>query len=198
MSILAGVYVTVVGNYTPLIIVSTAVMTIGAGLITTFDIDTIFGKWFGYQIIAGLGTGVGFNVPLVAVQTVLPTKDIPIGSVCVMFFQTLGGALFIAVGQSVFQNGFIRGLRIHAPELDPQVMVHTGATAIRGVLKAKGQENLLKPALQAYVTGLQDTYRVVTAVSAVAFVMACLFEFKSVKQEGKKKDESADVPKVEA
>jgi MFS family permease len=192
-SILAGVYVTIVGYYTPLIIISSALMTIGAGLITTFDIDTIFGKWFGYQIIAGLGAGVGFNVPLVAVQTVLPMEDIPIGTVCVMFFQSLGGALFIAVSQAVFQNGLIDGLKTYAPELDPRIMVNTGATAIRHVLKNSGREALLRPALLAYVHGLKNSYRLVTAVMGFAFIAACFFEWKSVKKEGEKRGEASEV-----
>ncbi|RFU24719.1 hypothetical protein B7463_g11622, partial [Scytalidium lignicola] len=185
-SILAGIYVTLVGYYTPLIILSSALMTIGAGLITTFNIDTVFGKWFGYQVITGLGAGVAFNIPLVAVQTVLDMDDIPIGSVCIMFFQSLGGALFIAVAQSVFQNGLIDGLKKYAPELDPKVMVNTGATAIRSVLKAMDREDLLRPAIMAYVNGLKNTYRVTVAVFGVAFLMACLFEWKSVKKEGEK------------
>lgn len=192
-SILAGVYVTIVGHYTPLIIGATALMTVGAGLVTTFDIDTVFRKWFGYQIIVGLGSGVGFNVPLVAVQTVLSMEDIPIGSVTVMFFQTLGAALFIAVGQAVFQNGLIDGLKKYASELDPEVMVNTGATAIRGVLEKTGQEDQLTNALKAYVNGLQDNYRVVVACSVVAVLMACLFEWKSVKKEGK---ENVETPAV--
>lgn len=183
MSIIAGAYVTILGHYTPLIIASAAIMTIGAGLITTFDIGTPFGKWFGYQILTGVGAGVGFNVPLVAVQTVLPIEDIPIGSVAVLFFQTLGGALWIAVGQSVFANGLIKGLAKYAPHLDPKVMVNTGATSIRSTLESLGQEDSLKEALMAYVNGLQDTFRVVTAVFAVAFLMTCLFEWKSVKKE---------------
>ncbi|RDW79882.1 hypothetical protein BP6252_04520 [Coleophoma cylindrospora] len=185
-SILAGAYVTFVGYYTPLIIFTSALMTVGAGLITTFDIDTPFRKWFGYQIITGLGAGVSFNVPLVAVQTVLPMEDIPIGTVCVMFSQSLGAALFIAVAQAVFQNGFIDGLRMYAPELDPTVMVNTGATSIRTVLENMGREDLLRPAIMAYVHGLKNCFRVVVAVMGVAFLMACLFEWRSVRKEGKK------------
>lgn len=189
-SILAGGLVTIFGYYTPMVIFSTAIMAIGAGLITTFDVDTIFGKWFGYQVLTGLGAGVGFNVPLIAVQTVLPLDDIPIGTVAVMFFQTLGSALFIAVGQSVFQNGLIHGLEKFAPDLDPNLMIHTGATAIRTVLVESGQEDQLRPALMAYVNGLQDCYRVVAAVSAVAFLMTCFWEWKSVKKEDKSKNEN--------
>jgi hypothetical protein len=194
MSILAGVYVTMVGYYTPLLIGAIALMTVGAGLVTTFDIDTIFRKWFGYQIIVGLGSGVGFNVPLVAVQTVLSMEDIPIGTVSVMFFQTFGAALFLTVGQSVFQNGMINGLKKYAPELDPKVMVHTGATAIRGVLEQLGQEDQLTNALKAYVSGLDDTFRVVLACSVAAFLFTCLFEWRSVKD--KRDHENVEMPAV--
>ena len=34
----------------------------GAGLISTFWLDTPFSKWFGYQVLLGLGTGVCFQV----------------------------------------------------------------------------------------------------------------------------------------
>jgi hypothetical protein len=194
MSILAGVYVTMVGYYTPLLIGATALMTVGAGLVTTFGVDTVFSKWFGYQIIVGLGSGVGFNVPLVAVQTVLSMEDIPIGTVSVMFFQTFGAALFLTVGQSVFQNGMINGLKKYAPELDPKVMVHTGATAIRGVLEQLGQEDQLTNVLKAYVSGLDNTFRVVLACSAVAFLFTCLFEWRSVKD--KRDHENVEMPTV--
>jgi hypothetical protein len=185
-SILAGVYTTIVGWYTPLLIIGAALMTIGAGLLTTFDINTPSSKWIGYQIITGLGAGVGFNVPLVAVQTVLPMQDIPIGTVSVMFFQSLGGALFIAVAQSLFQNGFIEGLHKFAPELDASVMVNTGATAIRSVLANMGMEGSVRGAIMAYVHGLQDSYYVVVAVFGVAFLASCGFEWKSVKKEAEK------------
>jgi MFS family permease len=181
-SILAGVYCQVVGKYTPVMIGAAALMTVGAGLISTFGTDTAFGKWFSYQIICGLGAGVGFNIPLVAVQTVLPIEDIPIGTVTVMFFQSLGGALFIAVGQSVFQNGMIKGLAEHAPTLPPKLMINTGATAIRGVLEQIGQQDQLNNVLAAYVDGLQNTYHVVVAVMGTAFIATCFFEWKSVKK----------------
>lgn len=191
-SILAGIYVTIVGYYTPAIILSSALMTVGAGLITTFSANTIFGKWFGYQIITGLGAGVGFNIPMVAIQTALSIDDIPIGSVSIMFFQSLGGALFIAVGQAVFQNGFIDGLKKYAPELDPKTMVNTGATAIRGYLSQIGREDLLENVIEAYVSGLKNSYRVIVAVFAVAFLASCLFEWKSIKKAGK--DGKGEVP----
>lgn len=187
-SILAGVLVTVFGYYTPFLIGSSALLAVGVGLISTWDIDSPFREWFGYQICAGLGAGFGFNIPLVAVQTALPMADIPQGTVILMFCQSLGGALFIAVGQSVFANSLIKGVAKYAPDLDPQFFINTGATAIRGVLEDEGQEDQLRPALLAYVYGLKDCYRVCVAVACVAFVASCFLEWKTVK--GKKNPEA--------
>lgn len=41
-SVLAGAYATVVGYYTPLIIASAVLMAVGAGMISTFGVDTPF------------------------------------------------------------------------------------------------------------------------------------------------------------
>ncbi|KIW11817.1 hypothetical protein PV08_09090 [Exophiala spinifera] len=182
-SILGGIMVTILGYYTPILIAASALMTVGYGLISTFTIDSPFREWFGYQICAGLGAGFGFNLPLVAVQTALPMEDIPQGTVLLMFCQSLGGALFIAVGQSVFSNGLVEGVAKYAPDLDPQLLINTGATAIRSVLAQMGMEDELRQAIEAYVYALKDCYRVTIAVSGVSFIAACFLEWKSVKKE---------------
>ncbi|KAE8350321.1 hypothetical protein BDV28DRAFT_151062 [Aspergillus coremiiformis] len=63
----------------------------------------------------------------------------------VMFFQTLGGALSIAVGQSVFQNGLMDGIRDYVPSVDPGAIVGAGATEIRRVLETLGSWTGLMP-----------------------------------------------------
>ncbi|EXJ76690.1 uncharacterized protein A1O5_01198 [Cladophialophora psammophila CBS 110553] len=181
-SILAGILVTIIGYYTPLLIGASALMTVGYGLISTFTIDSPFREWFGYQICAGLGAGFGFNLPLVAVQTALPMKDIPQGTVLLMFCQSLGGALFIAVAQSVFSNGLVSGVAKYAPDIDSQLLINTGATAIRGVLAKIGMEDHLRQVIEAYVYALKDCYRVTVAVSGISFIAACFLEWKSVKK----------------
>ncbi len=133
-SVVIGGLITAAGYYTPFLIISAAIATIGTGLITMYDIDISSGKWIGYQIVVGAGVGAGFQVPMTAVQTVLKAEDIPVGTAIVMFAQTLGGALFIAVGQSVFQNGLISGVVKYAPGVTPEIIVGAGATEMRHVL----------------------------------------------------------------
>ncbi|GFF30035.1 putative HC-toxin efflux carrier TOXA [Aspergillus udagawae] len=188
-SVVMGGAVTAVGYYTPFLIGSTAIAAIGAGLITMYEIDISTGKWIGYQIVLGAGVGAGFQIPMTAVQTVLPAEDIPIGTAAVMFFQTLGGALFIAVAQSVFQNGLISGLAKYAPAVDPMAIVKGGATEMRSVLAGSGQSDQLMGVIKAYMSGLRDSYRVSLALVVVAFAVSLLMEWKSVKtNNGEKKD----------
>lgn len=96
-SIVGGVGVTILGYYTPFMIVGAAVSAIGVGLLTTFEVDTGSAMWIGYQAICGSGLGLVMQLPLIAAQTVLNLEDVPTGTSCIIFFQTLGGALFISV-----------------------------------------------------------------------------------------------------
>ena len=123
-------------------------------------------------------------------QTVLPLSDVPVATACVSFFQQLAGALFIAVAQSLFTNGLLTGLEKNAPQLDPQLFLHSGATEIRHILADVGQEDALEAVLQAYVDGLTHTYWITTACAIGAFFAACGLQWKSVKvghQQGKEK-----------
>ncbi|KAL4890272.1 major facilitator superfamily domain-containing protein [Aspergillus ambiguus] len=180
-SVTVGILVTVFGYYTPFLIGSTAIGSIGAGLITLYSKDISTGKWIGYQILVGAGVGAGFQIPITAVQAALPPDDIPTGSAAVMFFQTLGGALFIAVAQSVFQNGLIQGIAEYAPKVDPTAIVKAGATEMRQVLSSLHLEDELGGVIDAYLGGLQDTYRVALAIFLVSLVASCFFEWRSVK-----------------
>lgn len=186
---LSGALITVFGYYNPIILVETAMLTVGAGLITTFWLDTPFGKWFGYQVILGLGTGVCFQAGVVVVQNVLPQVLIPQGTACVQFFQTLGGALFIAVSQTVFQNGLIEGISRDAPQINPLVFINSGASQIRQILEAMGQANAVDAVLGAYTMGLRNTYYISTAAGAATFVASLGLRWKKI-------DKSAGKPTV--
>lgn len=56
-SVSVGILVTVLGYFTPFMIGGMSIFTIGLGLLSTLAVDTPFGKWFGYQILAGAGLG---------------------------------------------------------------------------------------------------------------------------------------------
>lgn len=179
-SMVAGIVITKVGYYTPFVLTSSVLMSIGAGLLSTLNVDSGHSKWIGYQIIFGAGVGFGMQQTLIAVQTVLPKKDVPIGTAIMMFCQTLGGALFISVAQNVFTNKLLANLQEAVPDLNPAIVLATGATSLADVIPKK----YLAEVIESYNGAIVDTFYVAVAMAVLSSFGAVFMEWKSVK--GKK------------
>jgi EmrB/QacA subfamily drug resistance transporter len=182
VSIISGIGVSIEGHYAPWMIASSVVMAIGFGLITTFKPDTGSPSWIGLQCLAGIGVGLGMQQPLMAVQTVLNIKDVPTGTSVLIFLQTLGGALFVSVGENVFTNKLVEGLAEHAPGINPLVVLSTGATSIQSTTPPQ----YLAGVTLAYNDALVKAFTVATAMAALSIIGSVLVEWKSVKKSGKK------------
>lgn len=180
VSLIGGVLTTVIGYYTPFCLLSSVLMSIGAGLMSTWTVDTSRAHWIGYQFLYGAGVGFGMQQTLIAVQAALPLADVPIGTAVIMFSQTFGGAIFISVAQNVFTNGLLTNLQAVVPDLDPSLVLKTGATDLRNVI----DPIYLPRVLTAYNTTLTHTFYVAVAASALSLLGAIFIEWKSVK--GKK------------
>lgn len=195
VSILSGAIISAIGYYNFVIIPCMLLFTVGAGMITTFDVDTGLPAWFGYQVLAGLGIGAGFQVGVLVVQTVLPQEMVPVGTACVQFFQALGGAIFVAVAQTLFQNGLIDSIQKDNLGIDGHVFINSGASEIRQVLEQMHRLDAYDAVLRAYMTGLRHTYYISVACAACAFLMVLGLEWRSVKKgpESQKKETAAAV-----
>ncbi|KAJ3480194.1 hypothetical protein NLG97_g8129 [Lecanicillium saksenae] len=175
LSMISGGVVTAVGYYTPALIVSSILMAVGAGMLTTLQVDSGNAKWIGYQCIFGFGVGIGMQQPMVALQTSLDPSDVPIGTAIVIFSQTLGGALFICVAQNVFQNKLVSNLV--AAGLAYQDVASVGATQIRKLIS---QESL--PAvLEAYNSAITNAFYVSASLAALSLLGALFVPWNSVK-----------------
>lgn len=185
VSILAGGLVTACGYYTPFMIASSIVMAIGAGLLATLETDSNHSKWIGYQALFGIGIGLGMQQPMIVAQAALKTVDVPSGMAIVMFAQTLGGAIFVSVGQNVFQNQLVHNLAIYAPDQNVAELVSAGATMLRSVVTGSD----LHKVLVAYNAAITETFYVAVAMSALSLVGPIFVEWISVK--GKKVEMAA-------
>jgi MFS transporter, DHA2 family, glioxin efflux transporter len=73
-------------------------------------------------------------VPVNVVQAKLTgTKDLEIGTAIVIFFQTLGGCLFVSISESVYQNKLFGGLSSVLPNDQVQQIIAGGLTGFRSV-----------------------------------------------------------------
>lgn len=83
-TVASGIGITVTGRPLPFMVVAGVLGTVGVGLLYTLDIGTPSSKWIGYQVLTGLGLGLGFQVPVSAAQATLPQIDIPSGSAMII------------------------------------------------------------------------------------------------------------------
>ncbi|GLA59590.1 hypothetical protein AtubIFM54640_010899 [Aspergillus tubingensis] len=111
ISLAGGILMSKVGH--PDLFMGIAIIfgAVGSGLFTTFTVDTPTGEWIGYQIIFAISSSLCSVTPLMVAQQALPLKDIPIGSGLVMFSQTVGASIFVAVAQALFTNELSAGLK---------------------------------------------------------------------------------------
>ncbi|KAL6718614.1 hypothetical protein ACLMJK_002848 [Lecanora helva] len=176
-SMLGGISTSIIGYYTPFMLLASAVMSAGAGLLTTFTPTTNHAKWIGYQALYGIGTGFGFQQPSVAAQTVLSKEDVPTGSSLVMFAQSLGGAISVSIGGNVYTNIVVSSL-VGIPNLDPNTVVNSGTTELRHLVPVQ----YLGMVKDAYNDGLTAAFKVGLAFSCVSLLGAVCMEWVSVKR----------------
>ncbi|RDW82726.1 hypothetical protein BP6252_03838 [Coleophoma cylindrospora] len=184
-TMIAGFAVSKVGYYTPFAIVGNGMSAIGGGLLTTLVPSTPASRWIGFQVLTGLGRGLAMQQSLTAVQTRLPKSQIAVGTTLVVFTQYFGGALFLAVAQTIFSASLGPALAEWAPDVSKELVVSVGATAVRGVVS----EAQLPGVLLAYNQALVHTWYLPVASAVAAFCASWGLGWGSVKT--KKKASSA-------
>ncbi|KAM3499052.1 hypothetical protein MY10362_007664 [Beauveria mimosiformis] len=181
LSIISGGFVSALGYYTPFMIASAVLMAVGAGLLSTLEIDSGRNAWIGYQCIFGFGVGLGMQQPMVAMQASLQAADVAVGTAIIIFAQTLGGALFICVAQNVFQNKLKEVIgAANIPGLTLDAVNYVGATGARKHFEGEA----LAVVLSAYNTAITNCFYVAVALATLSMVGAAFTPWNSVK--GKK------------
>jgi MFS family permease len=173
-SIIFGLTTQRLGYYTPSAIVGSCIMMIGAGLLTTLQVNTGKGKSIGYQILFGFGTGLCLQAPNLAAQTVLPTRDVPVGIALIFFGHLLGGAIFVPVGENILSNQLLKRLS-EVPEFNSTLVTSGGATALISALPS----NVRGTVLDAYNGALRDVFRIGLILSGLTVLGVAGLEWRS-------------------
>jgi EmrB/QacA subfamily drug resistance transporter len=177
-SIICGGIVQRIGYYTPFMYFGPVLMSIGTGLLTTWTTSTNHSMWIGYQVILGIGIGSCMQQSNLAVQTVLKPIDVPTGSAIMFFFQTLGGAVFVAVGQNVFFNKFLADLE-KIPGINAGAIVQLGATALKDAVP----KEVLPQVLEAYNNSItKGPFFVALIVACLCIIPALGMEWRSTRE----------------
>ncbi|THC95966.1 hypothetical protein EYZ11_004563 [Aspergillus tanneri] len=160
---------------------SSVITAIGNGLISTFTPSTSTGKWIGYQILIGTGRGLGFQVPIVAVQNTLSPAQIPVAMALLMFCQTLGGAVFLVIANVIFSASLRTEIPWYAPGIDPETVIGAGASSVRDVVTST---TALAGTLTAYATSVGRVFYLAVGLSGIGLASAWGMGWKDIRKKG--------------
>ncbi|KAF2264146.1 putative efflux pump antibiotic resistance protein [Lojkania enalia] len=192
-TILAGGMVQRLGYPAPFMIISTILLAVGAGMISTWRINASKDVWIGYQVLFGFGIGIGMQQPHLCAQIVLPRLDVPTGVSLMFFGQNFGGAVFSSVALNVFADTLAGRLTaVPGLNLDRKSVVQLGATQI----KQMAPPGLLETVLDGYRAAIQQAFYVGLGLACVGSIGAVLVEWRSVKEDEKKESGTEKTGKV--
>jgi MFS family permease len=184
---LSGAALGMIGYYMPLLTLGGVLTTVASGLLYTLDLHSGSNEWIGYQAMAGIGVGLAIQVPMMASQAVVGVEDLSTVSAMILFFQCMGGAIFVQAGQAAFTNKLVQEVLRHLPNVSAARVTSTGATELQS--EFHGHE--LQVILEAYVAGLQDAFIVAIVLAGIATLLSLGSGWRSVKS---KKEEPKAQP----
>ncbi|PKS07252.1 hypothetical protein jhhlp_005854 [Lomentospora prolificans] len=198
---LSGGLISKFGPYLPCLLIGLLFSVAGCACMMTFTPDSGSKEWIGYQVLYGLGLGFSFQVPNLAAQTVLPHRDVAIGTALMIFGQQIGGSVFITVGQSIFTSELLKRLSgIDGVNVD--LLKNSGATTLIDVVS----EELKGQVIDGYNGALVRVFRVALIMACIGVLFGLAMEWRSVKERqdgaksptsGKKAEDKVDNEQTE-
>lgn len=103
VSFVSGHIIEKTGRFLEVLQAGLFLMTLGVGLLISFNASFDLGKIIGILIVIGLGFGPNFGAPLIALQTRIQPCDIATGTAAFGFVRMISGAIGLVLSQVIFQ-----------------------------------------------------------------------------------------------
>ncbi|KAJ7644606.1 ABC transporter [Roridomyces roridus] len=167
----SGQIVGLTGYYFPFLVGAPFFLAIGSGLLYTLNTDSSSARIIGFQILAGVGTGMGMQNSLIAMQAEFKSNPRLLGQATSMasFGQFLGGTLGLGVAEPVFSSQLTKYLKIYAPNA-PATVVRESPTAIYTELSPE----MIPGVVRSYAEALRIVFVLGVPVAGLALI-ASLF-----------------------
>lgn len=174
--ILCAVIIHRTGRYQELIWVGLVLMTIGAGLYINIDENSSLGMILGFEVVAGIGAGLLFEPPMIALQAAVRQDDVATATATFGFVRNLATSMSIVIGGVVIQNSMaMQKPQLMAAGLSPSLLNDfTGGDAAANVEIIKtiadaGQREAVK---KAFAYSLRNMWILMAAVGGVSCLVS--------------------------
>jgi len=183
MAGLSGPLLMKIGYVIPLSIVSTTLLTIGNGLYSLLQPGSSTGKWVGFQLLAGIGSGTGMQMAIIAVQAAISETELPSAMSFLIFAQSLGPAITLAICNLIFDESLKSQLSDH--QVDATAIIDAGATGFRAIVAP----NELHGVLVAYANSIDHVFYFVAAVAAMGAIVLWGMGWQDLRPKREEKEE---------
>ncbi|RAH63058.1 efflux pump antibiotic resistance protein [Aspergillus piperis CBS 112811] len=182
--VLTGAIVSITGHYVPFMVLGQVISIIGTACLTKLEVGTSTALWATFLVIAGVGHGLGLQMPFTAVQVVLNDDDIPIGNAITVFFSQLGAAIAVAIGESIFETSVAHQVRTSHLPIAAETVIAAGPTGLRSLTT---DATILRALQDAYAYGIRAVMDFGLAAACLAVPFALAMEWRNVKKEAASK-----------
>jgi MFS family permease len=187
--VVVGVIIHRTGRYLEIIYVGVATMLLGNGLYIHFSTHSSLGEFIGVQIVAGIGAGLLFQAPLIALQALVPQDENATATATYLFMHNIATALSVVIGGILFQNSMdIRVKSLAMPPINlPSNITDalSGGNAAANVMLVDAVQNQdQKAALrEAYAWSLRNVWILYTGIAALAVFTSLFIKKHHLKKE---------------
>ncbi|KAI1113353.1 major facilitator superfamily domain-containing protein [Nemania sp. NC0429] len=159
--------VTQLGWWNPFLLFSEAFVAIGGGLLTTIYPAISSGHWIGYQIFGGIGYSLASNLSHTAMQASLPQDLVPLGSSTLLSIISMSCAIFIAIGQAIFQRQLQNNLGSVVDGDVVKEIINSGVTDLTSLVSASE----LPTVIQKYSLSVTQVFYIPAVAPVISFIL---------------------------
>lgn len=174
VSVGAGYFIRSTGRYLELIWIGMAGACLGFGLFIKLGVKSSFVGIVLSQIVAGIGIGLVFQAPMIAIQSLVANEDVATATALLGFVRSFSTAVSVVIGGVVFQNQMqehYEELRLLLPADIVQKFSGDAATAnVKLIATLNGVEKIAVQRL--YAESLSTMWILYTSIAGLGLVLS--------------------------
>lgn len=174
VSVAAGYFIHCTGRYLELIWIGMAGACLGFGLFITLGVNSSLVEIMIFQIIAGVGIGMVFQPPLIALQSLVPHEDVAAATALFGFIRSFSTAVSVVVGGAIFQNQmqahYQRLLLIVPSDVAQSFSGHEAAANVNLISTLTGLEKLAVQ--KSYAESLSTMWILYSSMAGLGLVLS--------------------------
>lgn len=159
-------------------IATTLLAPIASGLLTTISLDEGVVKAASLLGFLGVATGIGIQTPILALQTIMKSQDLPTGIAAITFGASMGNAIWVVVSAAVFQGRLVSEVQTHSPSVNTTLLSHAGLSEIAEIV---GQKRL-HDVLVGYDEAVTQTLYLPVGLTIATLLGSALVEWHPMKK----------------